>query len=163
MLWLLTSLSTQEPFSQRLSASKGHALPLHSRALALLGIPLQPSPTWAPAIKKNPTNLLHCGDMLWSTEDPPPTLSIYLGRLCSRVPQRSSAAAPVYLSEKGTVERDRVKAVHCPHGDIQVHKESLLLLSVHSGSDSLQGERGKRATEGSSRRVKGNSARQTSH
>lgn len=42
-----------------------------------------------------------------------------------------------HLSEQGAVEGDRVETVHRPHGDVQVHQQPLLLLSVDRGPDPL--------------------------
>lgn len=41
------------------------------------------------------------------------------------------------LSEEGAIEGDGVEAVHCPHGNVQVHQEPLLLQSVDCGSNPL--------------------------
>lgn len=46
-----------------------------------------------------------------------------------------------YLSEERPVEGDGVEAVHSPHGDVQVHQQPLLLLSVHCRPDPLTADR----------------------
>lgn len=42
-----------------------------------------------------------------------------------------------HLSEKGPVEGDGEEAVHCPHGNVQVHQEPLLFQSVDCCADPL--------------------------
>lgn len=48
-----------------------------------------------------------------------------------------------YLSEQRSVEGDGVETVHRPHGDVQVHEQPLLLLSVHCGTNPLREHGGK--------------------
>lgn len=43
-----------------------------------------------------------------------------------------------HLSEKCPVEGDCEGTIHCPHGDVQIHQQPLLLLAVHCGSDPLE-------------------------
>lgn len=43
----------------------------------------------------------------------------------------------MYLSEEGTIEGHSEKAVYCPHANVQVHQEPLLLQSVDCGTNPL--------------------------
>lgn len=43
----------------------------------------------------------------------------------------------MYLSEEGAIEGHSEKAVYCPHANVQVHQEPLLLQSVDCGTNPL--------------------------
>lgn len=65
-----------------------------------------------------------------------PLLQNFLIKLIQRRGHHFHADPDISLSEKSSIISDHVEAVDCPHGNIQIHHQSLPLLDIHSDSDS---------------------------